>query len=133
MIFRIRSVLGFGARKAMARGSSSYWGGGSTDPGEGLIDTMYESFYIALDMCGNEGQASIIEAMGLGAFMGATVDALEGGDAIDSLMGYASHPEAVEQILEEAGTFINDAVSDVWGDSGDEGEFEEGEEEEGDY
>lgn len=134
MIFRIRSVLGFGASRAMTRGATSYWSGGSGNASGALTDAMYESFYIALDMCGNEGQASIIESMGIDAFRGATVEAFEGGDAVDSLMGYASHPEAVEQILEEAGSYINDVVGDALSDHGDEGESEGEEgEEEGDY
>lgn len=63
---------------------------------------------IALEMCGNAGQRAIIEDIGAQGYNDALAEALEGGDAVAVLMDMASHPDAVEEILAETGTMLND-------------------------
>ncbi len=62
----------------------------------------------ALNLCGNSGQRTIIENIGLFGYEEATIAALEGDDAIGVLSSIASHPDAVGDILEESGGMIND-------------------------
>lgn len=76
---------------------------------EGIAD---EAFNMAFEMCGNEGQVSIIERTTWGAFIEAVVDAIQKYPAHESLYFNCPHPEAVGQILDDCAQFIQDTVEE---------------------
>lgn len=114
-------LLGLGSRRAYRRGQMFSWGHGDFDI-EGIASL---AFHTAVDLCGNEGQVSIIDQMGLDAFYEACFEAINEGDAVDALMGLCPYPDAVGEILEEAGGVINDILGYGMSDSDDEEEMEE--------
>lgn len=75
------------------------------DEVEGLIG---EAFQSAMDMCGNEGQISIIEGME-DVFRDAGWAAAAGQDALSVLASGCFYPEAVMDILSEAAGILDEA------------------------
>lgn len=110
----------FRARQA-GRSSSRMWNLSSN-----LERVADESFSIAISMCGNSGQVSIIERTGYQAFYEAVVDAMEGGDPHGVLVDACPYPDAVELILEEAAQHIADWAEDRISESEAAEEIEEG-------
>lgn len=76
----------------------------------GSVDEAAEAGYeTALDMCGNAGQYSIIEQMGIGPFQDAAESMITGAGSYEGfqiLMSEASHPDAVVVILSRAARII---------------------------
>lgn len=63
------------------------------------------------DMCGNEGQTSIMESVE-GAVEDAALAAAEGGDPYNILLSAASYPEAVGDILAEMAGIIEEVIAE---------------------
>lgn len=96
----------------------------------GAVDEAAETAYeAAIDMCGNDGQVSVIEMTGDGAFYDAAEEAAGEGDPYAVLMAACPYPEAVGEILAEAAAIIEDIIGDagdwLFDDSGDD-DFDEG-------
>lgn len=104
----LRGIIGASARSWLGQGFQAI-----LDYGPSVNTAAGYAYDTALTMCGNEGQVSIIEQMGFGAFKEAAEYALGGDDAVDVLEGLCSHPEAVSEILAEAGQIINDVMGEV--------------------
>lgn len=107
-MFWLRGMLGIAGSRWLGRGLDSL-----IENGPSPFTAAGYAYDTALSMCGNEGQVTIIEMMGYQAFLDAAFFALEGEDAVATLEGLASHPEAVTEILEEAGTIINDIMGEL--------------------
>lgn len=111
---RIGALVLRSAREQAFR-SAFMWGSSA-----GLEMVADEAFMMALDMCGNSGQVSIIERTGYQAFYEAVREALGDGDPFDVLMSACPHPEAVGEILEEVAGYIMEAAEEMNGGAQDE-------------
>lgn len=80
----------------------------------GVIEEAAEMGYeVAMDMCGNEGQISVIEMTGESAFYeAAEAAATAGGGTYEILVAACPYPEAVDQILQEAAATILDHINE---------------------
>lgn len=90
---------------------------------------------MAIDMCGNDGQISVIERTEDGYHRAAESALAGSGSAEMTLRAYCPYPEAVSEILGETAQVIEDMCEEIRGDAlyageWDEGEFEGDEEEE---
>jgi hypothetical protein len=81
-----------------------------------ILGQLMDIYGAALDGCVNEGQVSIIESVGWEGFKEATMASAEGEDAGSVLLDMCSHPDAVGDILEEAGMGIDDMLDQFFDD-----------------
>lgn len=95
----------------------------------GAIDEAADAGYnLAMDMCGNDGQVSIIDMTGYDAFYECAESAAEAnrGDGYDILLAACPYPEAVTEILFEAAItifdIVNEAASETYEDMGEDTE-----------
>lgn len=82
----------------------------------GAIDEAADAGYnLAMDMCGNDGQVSVIDMTGYDAFYECAESAAEAnrGDGYEILLSACPYPEAVTEILFEAAIAIFDIVNET--------------------
>ena len=104
----IRSLFGGLVRRAI---SSSNIG-----TAYGLAGEAAEmGFDLALSMCGNPGQVSVIEQTGFDAFYEGARDVLEGGDSSGAIYAACPYPDAVGEILDAAAEEINGFMEEALG------------------
>ena len=87
------------------------------------LDAAYDSapvvaedaYNMAMDMTVNNGQAAIVEMMYGDFYAAAEISASEYSDlsAADYLLFACPHPEAVGEIMQEAGQYIDDTMSEI--------------------
>lgn len=88
-----------------------------------IEEAAVAGFDEAISMCGNNGQIAIIEGMEWD-FHNAAEYAAAGGDVAEYLMDVCPYPDAVSEILETAGAWINAIIEMTMG-QGIEGDYDE--------
>lgn len=78
-----------------------------------MLDAADEAFSMALDLCGNEGQVSVIEMTGMEAFIEAARAAWHENDPFTVLLEACPYPEAVTLILEEVAMFMGYRAEEI--------------------
>lgn len=78
-----------------------------------IEEAAEEGYNTAMDMCGNDGQVSVIDMTGVDAFHDAAEAAATNGDAARVLVSACPYPEAVHEILDEAAAVIEGIISDA--------------------
>ena len=123
---RIGALVLRGAREQAFR-SAFMWN--TVEPFEMTAD---QAFMVALAMCGNAGQVSIIEQTGYQAFYEAVDAAYSLNYPLDILVSACPYPEVVGEILETVAEGIweaaMEAYAEFFGSDADEGDFEGGDE-----
>lgn len=84
--------------------------------GAGLAGEAAEmGFEMALDMCGNLGQVSVIEQTGFDAFYQGAMNVVEGGESSSALYAACPYPDAVGEILDEVSMEMDDYIQNALG------------------
>lgn len=121
ILFRAGTIFARRVLNKWSRGSSIQMSGG---PGRGpvedaqtVVDAADEAYYTAFEMCGNNGQVSIIEMTTYDGFHHAAAEIMTDGMGDMVLYSYCPYPEAVGEILDEALQLMTDIIEEYKGEA----------------